>query len=101
MPPSAESAIHLARPVLAEACPSEVTAPIISSVSQPVAFCTSFQLKRPIPGRNIAQAPRMLTTNTSIAGSHVLLIHRTTISPISTITFRSWVLSGPICRRSA
>jgi hypothetical protein len=78
-----------------------VTAPIISSVSQPVAFCTSFQLKRPIPGRNIAQAPRMLTTNTSIAGIHVLLIHRMTIRPIRAITLRSCVLNGPIRRRSS
>ena len=100
MPPSAVSASHLASPVRDDAVPSDVTAPIIISVSQPVAFCTSFQVKRPTPGRNIAQAPRMLIMKMSSAGTHVLEIHSTTSTDMNPITFRSLVLNGPSARRS-
>ena len=72
------------------------------SVSQPVTCCTSFQVKSPMPGRNIATAATMATRKVSNTGSHVLAMKKVIIDahdgdhlPLGAR------LTGPIRRRSS
>ena len=87
-PPSEASTSHVARPELADTAPSDVTLPIINSVSQEVLRSASFhELNSPMPGRNITTPPRTATTTTSIWRIHELAIQSASITDITTMTF--------------
>ena len=99
-PPSARPTSQVANPVLTEAVPSDVTPPIISMVSQPVARSACFQVSSCMPGKNITIAPPKPTVSTSRNSIQLPAIQSTIIVASKVTVFRSGADIGPSSARS-
>src|SRR4030042_6931238 len=96
MPPRVFFTSHVDRPVSVAISPSDVTEPIINTVSHPIFLSTSRQVSRLMPGKNIEIAPQLETVATSSCLIQGLTTHSTKRMHKITITFFSLDLKEPI-----